>query len=162
MLGPTLEPTPGLDRLVALPPELLNSIVALLLGRAVAANDALGVRGPITRWHAKVPSPITIPAYMNRCVSFSEPRLGALAQVNLSAASPSTRPSLVMLSSSLCSTSTEYLVCPSPCPLLSTLRRSYRSWNVISASALSRSTRLDGQLPSSTLTLCTDYSCRRC
>lgn len=68
MLGPDHPPTPALDRLVALPPEVLNSIVALLLVRAVAANDALGVRGPITRWHAKVPSPITCDAYLKRYV----------------------------------------------------------------------------------------------
>lgn len=66
MLGPILPTMPALNRVIALPAETLNSIVAILLERAVSLNDELPTKGPITRWHAKVPPPIPAGQYLTR------------------------------------------------------------------------------------------------
>lgn len=62
----TLPTTPSLARLCSLPPEQLNSVFALVLVRAVAVNDKLPSKGPLTRWHAKVPSDIPVGQYLSR------------------------------------------------------------------------------------------------
>lgn len=59
--------TPMLDRLMALPPDTLNVVFAMILERTSHVNDALP-KGTLTRWHAKVPSPIDIKVYLNRSV----------------------------------------------------------------------------------------------
>jgi len=66
MLGAKLPAMPALECVVALPAETLNSVVALLLERTVQANDELNTKGPITRWHAKVPPPIPVGQYLTR------------------------------------------------------------------------------------------------
>ncbi|ORY90061.1 cyclin-domain-containing protein [Leucosporidium creatinivorum] len=71
MLGPTLPTMPALERVVALPAETLNSVVALLLETAVSANDKLSTKGVITRWHAKVPPPIPAGQYLSRLTQFT-------------------------------------------------------------------------------------------
>lgn len=66
MLGPRLPAISALERVVALPAETLNSVLAILLERAVSANDELPTKGPITRWHAKIPPPIPAGQYLTR------------------------------------------------------------------------------------------------
>ncbi|KAK4050469.1 hypothetical protein OIV83_003539 [Microbotryomycetes sp. JL201] len=63
-LAPTA--TPWLDRFVKLPNDVVHATFAALLDECRFANDRLPTKGPITRWHAKVPSPIESATYLHR------------------------------------------------------------------------------------------------
>ncbi|KAM0793674.1 hypothetical protein ACM66B_001103 [Microbotryomycetes sp. NB124-2] len=63
--------TRWLDRFVKLPNDVVHVVFASLLDECRLANDRLPTKGPITRWHAKVPSPIESATYIHRLTFFS-------------------------------------------------------------------------------------------
>ncbi|KAK4704416.1 hypothetical protein P7C70_g1794, partial [Phenoliferia sp. Uapishka_3] len=63
--------TPNTTRLLTLPLPLLHQLVAWLLTDCVDANDSLGNKGPITRFHAKEKPPLEILGYLTRLTTYT-------------------------------------------------------------------------------------------
>ncbi|KAK4057732.1 hypothetical protein OIO90_001380 [Microbotryomycetes sp. JL221] len=108
-----------LDKFVKLPADVVTFTYAHLLRECVASNDSLPTKGEITRWHAKVPSPIDPGTYLHRLTYFAPfPRDAVLLSIwYLDRVSRSSIPH-----------------CPQPSRLLPTLLESTKSTNKSTAS----------------------------